>query len=511
VVKTVLSVTLAVACATAVAVAGERVKNDGGIAVHFSLRALNPDARIRENDGAEVTVRVTDREGTPISGAGINGWFAPHPPGAPALDHGQCVERVATYTAGGLFNQPPLDLNVYRVAILNADPTISIVDPQISFGGTRLLAMVEIESPGEDWVASRDRRRLFVAMPAAGKVAMIDTTTWKVLANIATGAKTSRLVMQRDGGYVWAAHDAGVTAIDATTGAIVARIDTGHGPHDLALSDDDRTLFVTNAGAGTTSIVDVRKLAVVRHVPTGANPVSVAWSQLAGAAYVVSGSDGAIIAVDPLRAEPRARIAAVAGLTRIRFAPGARLGFITNPTHDKVYIVDAATNRIIQTAAVEKEPFEVTFSDTIAYIRHLGSETVLMIPLAGAGNPGAHVTVADFPGGQRAFGATGVAPIPADGIVQAAGENAVLVTNPADGEIYYYREGMAAPSGDLPAYSHTPRAALVIDRSLREVKPGIFSTVATMPRAGTYDVALFIDSPRAVTCFQVTVASAQQP
>ena len=134
-----------------------------------------------------------------------------------------------------------------------------------------------------------------------------------------------------------------------------------------------------------------------------------------------------------------------------------------------------------------------------------------MITLANAGSPAERVSVADFPGGQRPFGASGIAPVSADGIVQVPGDNAVLVTNPADGQIYYYREGMAAPSGNLPGYSHTPRAALVIDHSLREVKPGIFSTIATMPAAGLYDVALFVDSPRAVACFQVIVSSSAAP
>jgi YVTN family beta-propeller protein len=483
-------------------------RSDVGIDVHLSVRRFGASkALLREGDEAEVTVRLTDSASTPIAGAGVNGWFVLHQPGAPPLDHRECVARVATFTAGGLFRQPALDLNIYRVAVLNADPTISVLDPRVGFGGTSLLAMVQLAAPGEDWVLAADRGRLFVAMPQVGKVAVVDARTWNVIANVEAGQGLSRVLLQPDGGYLWAAYDHGVAAINPMNARVVARIRTGGGKHDLAVSDDNRSLFVTNAASGTTSVIDMQKLAVVRQVPSGANPVSVAWSALARAAYVVSGSDGAIVAIDPHRADPRARIGTEPGPSRIRFAPGARFAFITNPSLDKVYVLDASSNQIVQTALVEKGPFEVTFSDTIAYIRHLHSETVLMITLANAGDPGTRVSVADFPGGQRAFGATGVAPVPADGIVQIPGENAVLVTNPADGQIYYYREGMAAPSGDLPGYSHTPRATLVIDHSLREVKPGIFSTLATMPKAGLYDVALFVDSPRAVTCFQVTVGS----
>lgn len=478
---------------------------DNGISVDLALRPLGGGkGPVRAASDAEVLVRVRDQSGAPIAGSSINAWFAIHAPDAPPLTQRECVARVATFTAGGLFRQPALDLNVYRVVVLNADPTLSVVDPKLGFGGTHLLAMVQLESPAEDWTLDREQNRIYVAMPAAGKVAVVDTTTWKVAANIDVGPRAGRVVMQADGGYLWATYDDGVAAIDPREAKVVKRIKTGVGPHDLAISDDNRSLFVTNAGAGTTSVIDVRNLKVARQIESGKNPVSVDWSPLAHAAYVAS-SDGTVTAIDAHRAAPRARVASTAGLTRLRFAPGGRLAFITNPSKGTVIVLDAASNRIVQTAAVDDEPFEVTFSDTIAYIRRLGSETVLMITLANVGTEGTPVSVADFPGGQRAFGENGVTPIPAPGIVQTSGENAVLVTNPADGEIYYYREGMAAPAGDLSAYSHTPRAAMIVDRSLREVKPGMFATVATMPKAGRYDVALYIDSPRVVTCFPVEV------
>ncbi|HEX2059657.1 MAG TPA: cytochrome D1, partial [Thermoanaerobaculia bacterium] len=277
------------------------------------------------------------------------------------------------------------------------------------------------------------------------------------------------------------------------------------GPHDLALSEDSRHAFVSNAGAGTTSVIDIHALRQTRRVATGVRPVSVAWSSLAQAAFVVSASDGNIYAVDPKRAAPRAKETAEEGVSRIRFAPGGRLAFITNPKQDVVHILDATTAKIVQTADVEKGPFEVSFSETIAYVRHLESEIVLMITLANVGKAGTPVHVADFPGGQRAFGAKS-RPSPFPGIVVSPGEGAVLVTNPGDGEVYFYREGMAAPMGRFSAYRHTPRAAMVIDRSLREVKPAVYSTLARMPlRAGTYDVAMLIDTPRVIACAQVTI------
>ena len=147
----------------------------------------------------------------------------------------------------------------------------------------------------------------------------------------------------------------------------------------------------------------------------------------------------------------------------------------------------------------------MSFSDELAYIRHRGSDSVLMIPLKSVGEAGKPVPVMDFPGGQHPPGRL-PRPIPAAGIVQAPGESAVLVANPEDQIIYYYKEGMAAPMGHFQNYGKQPLAALVVDRSLREVRPGVYETTVKMAGAGDYDLALFIDSPKLIQCFPLKIA-----
>jgi hypothetical protein len=81
----------------------------------------------------------------------------------------------------------------------------------------------------------------------------------------------------------------------------------------------------------------------------------------------------------------------------------------------------------------------------------------------------------------------------------------VLVANPADETIYYYMEGMAAPMGSFQNYGRDPRALLVLDNSLRETLPGVYSTTVRLPAKGDYDLAFVLDSPRMVKCFDIAV------
>ncbi|MEO1088195.1 MAG: hypothetical protein AAFY88_28520, partial [Acidobacteriota bacterium] len=194
------------------------------------------------------------------------------------------------------------------------------------------------------------------------------------------------------------------------------------------------------------------------------------------------------------------------GLGRIRFAPGGRWGFVPVPSSDAVHIVDAAKRRVVQTAGVEQGPVEVAFSDQLAYVSHSGSSTMLMIPLAGVGAEGQPVHIIDFPGGTNAPGDNPF-PSPAPGIVQAPGAPAMLVANPRDRSIFFYKEGMAAPMGHFKNYGRMPRAVRVVDRSLREVEPGTYQTAVNLRRPGQYNLTFFLDSPRVVECVPLTIAA----
>ncbi len=484
-----------------------------GIEVGFHMEPLVVGVGIEE--GADVAFRFEIRDtttGMPMSGAYPAAWMDIYEEGA-ETEGSQCVNKLKSFLSGALMSQPELDLNVYYVLTMNTDGTLSVVDPLFGFGGSKLLDMVILPSPAEDWVLSHDRRRIFVTLPEAGKVAIVQTADWKVKKQIKVGSQPGRILAQPDGAYLWAAvngnekaRPSGVSVLDGETGDIVAHIPTGAGPHDLAFSDDSRFAYVTNHGTGTVSVIDVRGLDEVAEVETGAGPVAVAYSGLAQAAYVVNEEAGTIAVIDGQTHRRVAVIEADSGISSIRFAPGERSALVTNPETNYLHVIDAPGRRLLKSGEMEAGPDRVVFSDTLAYVSHRGSEIVLMLPLDQLEVENQPLHVVDFPGGQSPVAATSM-PSPADHIVQAPGANAVLVANPGDKQIYFYKEGMAAPMGSFKNYGREPRAVMVVDRSLRERASGTYQTEARLRRPGTYDVAFFMDSPRVAHCFRVDVAA----
>jgi YVTN family beta-propeller protein len=488
------------------------------LAVQFSLALIQPPptavTQPREGDDVVFRVTITDATtGAPLRRVYPAAWMAWRSPGETTDTH-TCLKKAETFIGGSLLAAADLDLTTYYVLTLNHNATLTVVDPRFGFGGTKLLALIQLRSPGEDWVLTTDQARLFVSMPEAQQVAVVDTTAWRVLTNLDVGPHPTRLALQPDEHYLWVTYgaageepaDSGVAVLTTAGLEVVARIPTGAGPHDIAFSADNRFAFVTNTAAGTVSIIDVRRLAKIKDLPTGRQPTSIAFSSLANTVAVVHAGDGSITVVDAERHEIVARLQAEPGLGPIKFAPGGRLGFVVHAEQNVVHILDAATNRLVQTAGVEDGPDQIAFSDKLAYVHHRGTGTVLMIPLDQVGSEGQQVPMVSFPAGQSPPNKAS-RPSPADSIMQAPGANAVLVANPADRAVYFYKEGMAAPMGHFSNYKREPRAVLVVDRSLRERSPGVYETVARMPRPGLYDVVFFVNTPRVLHCFEISVAA----
>jgi hypothetical protein len=109
-----------------------------------------------------------------------------------------------------------------------------------------------------------------------------------------------------------------------------------------------------------------------------------------------------------------------------------------------------------------------------------------------------------FPAGQGAPGRAAEISI-ADSMVPSVKEAASYVVNQAEGTVYYYMEGMNAPMGAFRNYGHEARAIEIVDRSLGEREPGVYTGRVRLPVEGTYDVAFMMDTPRFLHCFSALV------
>jgi DNA-binding beta-propeller fold protein YncE len=483
--------------------------NDQGVSIEFRVTPIrrtgtNP-AGLLAGEEATVGFRITGTNGSvPLSNLRPAVWIDQRP-GKDPSDLKECRDKIEAFLQSSLSRRPTLDLNSFYVLTLNQEPNISVIDPLSGFGGSKLYNLIALSGPGEDWVLHSEQNRLYVSIPSVNQVAVIDTETWKTVANIDAGAKPGRVALQHDGRYLWVGNNdelnGGVTVIDTTTLKVVSQLKTGAGHHEIAFSEDDGHAFVTNKQDGILTVIDTRRLVRVKDLKVGSQPIAIVLSSLSKALYVGNEEDGTIAVVDTTRLEILTRLKTAPGLRLLRLQPDGPYGFALNTALNSVFVFDLPSNRMLHRVAVGPGSDQITFTKQFAYVRSSGSEFVTMIKLADLGK---EVALSRFPAGQKAPQEAAVRSL-AEAIVPAPEEGAVLVANPADKMIYYYTEGMAAPMGSFQNYRRVPKALLVLDNGLRETKRGLYSTTIRLDTPGYYDAVFLLDSPRAIHCFSFAV------
>ena len=112
----------------------------------------------------------------------------------------------------------------------------------------------------------------------------------------------TRVVLQPDGEYLWAAgggsSQSSVAAFRADSLEVAARLQVGKGSHELVVASDSRFVFVTNGEDDSISVIDTRSLKTVKDIQVGRGPVSAAYSELANAVYVSQTDAGSIAVID---------------------------------------------------------------------------------------------------------------------------------------------------------------------------------------------------------------------
>jgi YVTN family beta-propeller protein len=497
-----------------------------------------------EKREVELRVRLTDpNTGRPAVGLRPTAWVdVRRDAGATPLD--QCRQKVASFTESSLHVKhgqisiatPVEDLNGHYVMAMARSNAIAVIDPVKGFGRTKLFTAIALPSPGHDWAATPDDRRVFVSAPDSGVVSVIDTHSWRVERNLRAGPRPTRVAMDPAGRFLWVANASptawGVTVVDAEGLSIVKTLPTGAGPHAIAFSDDGALAFVTARGAGTVTIYDAKSFRELAVAATGAQPVDVAWSPVRNAAFVVNEGDGSVAVVDAATRAVTERLPFGAGVRSLRFAPEAgahamhaapggggihtghasapragRLAFVLNPRAGTLQIYDVVEKKVIRTLSGAPEPDQVTFTGQFAYIRAAGTPSVAMIPLANptSGAIGPHDY---FPAGTDVPGAIAADSLGAVLISQPGMHDAIYVANPKERMIYsyHYMEGMPVPHGGLTTYTFTPRSIRTVSRAMREVEPGVYAATVRIDRAGDYDLVLRHPDPYALGCYGFTVA-----
>ena len=178
----------------------------------------------------------------------------------------------------------------------------------------KILNKVDLGAEAYDCLLSTDKSKLYISLWGADKVAVYDIKANRIISEIATESHPNELIQNKSGRYLFVANanDNSVSVIDTRSNKVIEVISTslyptrltGSTTNGLALSEDEKTLFVANADNNCLAVFNVStpgKSSSKGFIPTGWYPTNV---RVAGKKIFVSNGKGFTSLANPNGPQP---------------------------------------------------------------------------------------------------------------------------------------------------------------------------------------------------------------
>ncbi len=449
-----------------------------------------------------------------ISGSHDGGSLAGLHPGAwirPRLEgRSECRDAIRNYLTVGPNASQDIDLNSYSFITLNADDSVGVIDPKLNLASANLLGLNKLPHRIGDWHLSEETAELTLTLPDRDKLSVLNALDGSRLREIDLPVAAERFAPVSQANTLWVYGDSALMVIAVADGELLHSLPFSAGKKLLAADPLSEQLFIYNTANGELIAIDSRTLQRLwqRTLPYGLSDL--AYSTHADRLYLGSAEHQRITTLFPGERTSVDSIAVNALPRQLHASPDGHWLFALDPENKQVAIIDTASSRPVHHLMFKHGFDQLVFSDLYGYLHHTSSANVSLIHLPSLTTRQTpsliEVPFGVKPPGEGPSHLPLITPLPEGG--------AVMVANPADKTLYLYMEdGMLAPANAFKVYSNRPVSLLVHDKSLNETSPGVYQTVAAIPRPGEYEVVFYLANPLLVSCQPLSVRGAedQQP
>lgn len=226
--------------------------------------------------------------------------------------------------------------------------------------------------PALPGAAAQAGPRLLVVNKAEATVSVVDPAAGKELARLPTGHAPHEVAASPDGrvavvtnyGTAQAPGNT-LTVLDLERLAPVATIDLGEQrrPHGITWIAGSDRVAVTTEGSGTLCIVDVAARRLVQAIPTGARTShQVAVTPDGARAFVANIGSGSATAIDLASGTVLKQLPTGDGAEGIAVSPDGREVWVSNRAANTVTVLDARTLEVTATLPSAAFPIRVVFT-----------------------------------------------------------------------------------------------------------------------------------------------------
>jgi YVTN family beta-propeller protein len=227
----------------------------------------------------------------------------------------------------------------------------------------RVLRTLPAGNDPENLALTPDGLRLVVSNEEDGQASVIDLVSGKRVGTLPTGAEPEGVGCRPDGKavYVTSEDEGTVTVIDPVALKVLATFKAGQRPRSVVFTSDGRFAFVTAEQSRTVTWVDAQKHAVLGTLRIDGpqiKPMGIALTRDNRTLYVSTGRGGSVVAIDVERFQITATYPNVGqrpwGVAVT--SDGHRLFTANGPSND-VSIVDLPSGSLLQRVPAGTHPW----------------------------------------------------------------------------------------------------------------------------------------------------------
>lgn len=220
----------------------------------------------------------------------------------------------------------------------------------------------------ESFAISGDGKTLYVSNEETAELSVLDLESGKIKRKIPVGKEPEGVTLRPDGKvvYVTSEEDGTVTGVDTTSFAVVQTVTTGKRPRAILFTKDSGTAFVSNELDGTLSLFNPQTqqllgtLKIEGKGPIGARPMGLALSSDEKQLFVSTGRGGSIGVVDVTARKLAHSIEDVGARPwGIALASDGKHLFSANGSSDDLSIIDVESGKVERKVTIGGLPWGV--------------------------------------------------------------------------------------------------------------------------------------------------------
>jgi YVTN family beta-propeller protein len=187
--------------------------------------------------------------------------------------------------------------------------------------------------------------------------------------------------------------EATASLIDLKTGAVVATIPTGEGPHEAAASPDGKYVLATNYGNAqapgqTLTLIDVAAKRSIKTIDLGEykRPHGVQWLKDGKRAVVTAEANQVLLIIDALEGTVKSAVRTQQEVSHmVATTPDEKFAFVANIGSGTVTAIDLVGGKVIRQIETGKgaEGIDVTPDGKQVWITNRAADTVCVIDAKG--------------------------------------------------------------------------------------------------------------------------------